>query len=100
MKRIAVDGLPQDPLAAAGAFHQHWLEQVEQALDGGEDALILVPPADHTHRQWRLAMVAGLARRYAPCRINMVAGDGGEAVDATETYLAAAPGITGQYLET
>lgn len=100
MKRIAVDGLPQDPLAATGAFHQHWLEQVEQVLEGGEDALILVPHADHTHRQWRLAMVAGLARKHAPRRINMVAGDGGEAVDATETYLAAAPGITGQYLET
>ena len=35
MKRIVVDGLPQDPLAAAGAFHQHWLEQVEQVLEGG-----------------------------------------------------------------
>ena len=43
-------------------------------------------------------IVAGLARKHAPRRINMVAGQG-EAVDATEAYLAGAPGITGQYLE-
>jgi hypothetical protein len=60
--------------------------------------MLLLPPADHSHREWRLAIVAGLARKHAPRRINMVAGQG-EAVDATEAYLAGAPGITGQYLE-
>ena len=99
MKRIAVDGLPDDPLAAAGVFHQHWLAHVEDVLGKGEDVMIIVPSADHTHREWRLAIVAGLARKHTPRRVNMVAGDG-EAVDATETYLANAPGITGQYLET
>ncbi|QPC99599.1 Rossmann fold domain-containing protein [Qipengyuania soli] len=99
MKRIAVDGLPDDPLAAAGVFHQHWLAHVEDFLGKGEDVMIVVPSADHTHSEWRLAIVAGLARKHTPRRVNMVAGEG-EAVDATETYLAAAPGITGQYLET
>ena len=99
MKRIAVDGLPDDPLGAAGVFHQHWLAHVEDVLGRGNDVMIVVPPADHTHREWRLAIVAGLARKHTPRRVNMVAGTG-EKVDATEVYLAAAPGITGQYLET
>ncbi|MEX0341192.1 MAG: Rossmann fold domain-containing protein [Erythrobacter sp.] len=101
MKRIAVDGLPDDPLAAAGVFHQHWLAHVEGILATGEDVMLVLPPADHAHREWRLAIVAGLARKHTPRRVNMVAGDGeGGAVAATETYLASAPGITGQYLET
>lgn len=98
MKRIAVDGLPDDPLAAAGVFHQHWLAHVEDVLGKGDDVMILLPSADHTHREWRLAIVAGLARKHTPRRVNMVAGEG-ETVDATETHLANAPGITGQYLE-
>ena len=98
MKRITVEGLPDDPLAAAGVFHQHWLAHVEDALDRGEDVMLQLPAADHTHREWRLAAVAGLARKHAPRRVNMVAGEG-EAVDATAAYLARAPGVTGQYLQ-
>jgi len=99
MRRIEVLGLPDEPLAAAGAFHQHWLARVEDVLRQGGDAMIVVPGADHTHREWRLAIVAGLARKYAPLRVNMVAG-AGAGIEATEAYLAKAPGITGQYLET
>jgi hypothetical protein len=99
MTRIEVDGLPDEPLAAAGAFHQHWLAHVEDVLGKGEDVMLVVPSADHTHREWRLAIVAGLARQYTPRRVNMVAG-AGAGVDASEAYLATAPGITGQYLET
>ena len=98
MKRIAVDGLPDDPLAAAGVFHQHWLAHVEDVLAKGEDVLLRVPGADHTHREWRLAAVAGLARKHAPRRIVMIAGEG-PALEATADYCAAAPGVTGQYLE-
>ena len=36
MKRIAVDDLPPEPLAAAGLFHQHWLAHIAAALDGFE----------------------------------------------------------------
>lgn len=98
MKRIAVDALPDDPLAAAGAFHRDWLGRVEDALIAGDDVMLHLPAAEHTHRQWRLAVVAGLARKHTPQRVNMVAG-GGAAASATEAYLAAAPGVTGQYLE-
>lgn len=98
MKRIEVDGLPNEALAAAGVFHQHWLSHIEGALKQGQDVMIVVPSADHTHREWRLAIVAGLARKHTPLRVNMVAGEGA-GIDASETYLAGAPGITGQYLE-
>lgn len=99
MKRIAVDGLPDDPLSAAGVFHQHWLAHVESTLESGEDVMLVLPFADHTHREWRLAVTAGLARKHTPRRVNMIAG-GGDAADASEAYFAKAPGITGQYLET
>ena len=98
MKRITVDELPTDPLAAAGVFHQHWLGRVEHQLDAGEDVLIAVPGADYRHREWRRAVTVGLARKHAPLRVNMVAGEGA-AIEATASYLAEAPGVTGQYLE-
>lgn len=98
MKRIAVDDLPPDPLAAAGLFHQHWLPHVAGALESGADVMVALAPADHTHREWRLAIAAGLARAHSPRRINLVAGEGA-ALDCFEAYLANAPGITGQYFE-
>ena len=99
MRRVAVDDLPEDPLAAAGLFHQHWLSHIEHQLEDGLDVVITVPAAVHTHREWRRAVTAGLARRHTPRRVNMVAGEGA-ALDATVAYLAEAPGVTGQYLET
>lgn len=98
MKRVAVDELPTEPLAAAGVFHQHWLPHVEALLAGGEDVMVTLAPADHTHREWRRALAVGLARGHTPRRVNVVAGEGG-ALDAFARYLAAAPGITGQYFE-
>ena len=98
MKRIEVDGLPQDPLAAAGLFHQNWLDPIERALQGGQDVMVTLEPADHTHGEWRKAAAAMLARKHTPQRVNLIGGEG-EAVDAIEAYLAKAPGITGQYLE-
>ena len=53
MKRIAVDGLPDEPLSAAGVFHQHWLAHVESILEAGEDVMLVLPSADHTHRDDR-----------------------------------------------
>ena len=98
MKRIEVDGLPQDPLAAAGLFHQNWLDPIERALQGGQDVMVTLEPADHTHGEWRKAAAAMLARKHTPRRVNLIAGDGA-ALDAIEAYLTKAPGITGQYLE-
>lgn len=97
MKRIAVDDLPEDPLSAASVFHQHWLPYAEDALAAGDDLLLAFAPAGHTHRAWRLAAVAGLARKHASLRVNAVAGEE-EAIARAERYLAAAPGVTGQYL--
>ena len=98
MKRVTVDDLPPEPLAAAGVFHQHWLPHIETTLAGGEDVLVAFGPADHTHRQWRLAAIAGLAREYAPRRAVAVSGKGA-VIDAFERYLGDAEAITGQYLE-
>lgn len=97
MKRITVEALPPEPLAAAGLFHQNWLDPIERALEAGQDVLIVMPPADHTHKEWRAAAVAMLARQYAPLRVNLVAGEG-EAMEQTAQFLGNAPAITGQYL--
>lgn len=98
MKRVRVDDLPAAPLAAAGVFHQHWVPHVETLLATGEDVMVELPPADHTHREWRLGAAAGLARAHTPRRVNLVAGEG-EVFDAFAAFLGAAPGITGQYLQ-
>lgn len=98
MKRVAVDELPDGPLEAAGVFHQHWLPHVETLLAGGEDVMVALSPVDHTHREWRRAIAAGLARVHTPRRVNVVAGEA-DVLDAFQNYLTAAPGITGQYLE-
>lgn len=98
MKRVAIDDLPGEPLAAARIFHQQWLSILEGLLADGTDVMVVLAPADHTHREWRRAIAAGLARTHTPRRANVVAGEGA-VIDAFEGYLAAAPGITGQYLE-
>lgn len=98
MKLVVVGDLPNAALAAAGVFHQHWLPHVEALLDSGEDVTIVLAHADHTHREWRRAVVAGLARAHTPQRVNLIAGEGA-VLDAFARYLAGAPGVTGQYLE-
>lgn len=98
MRRVLVDALPDQPLAAAGVFHQHWLPHVEALLSGGEDVMVALAPADHAHREWRRAVAAGLARAHTPRRVVIVAGEG-VVLDAFAKFLEAAPGITGQYLE-
>ena len=95
MRRVAVEGLPADPLAAAARFHT----DVAPALaDAGDDLLLVFPPADHAHRGWRLAAVQMLARSLAPRRVNAAASASEAAILAVERYLGAAPGLTGQYL--
>ena len=98
MKTIAVDGLPEEALAAAGLFHQHWLPRIEHALEGGHDVLVALASANHSHAEWRLSIAAGLARKHTPRRVNLVSGEGA-VVEAFAAYLAEAPGITGQYFE-
>lgn len=97
MKTVRVDGLPDEPLAATGLFHQHWLAHIEGKLTG-DDVLVALDPADHRHREWRRAAARDLARKFTPHRVNLVAGDDA-VVAAFATYLESAPGITGQYFE-
>ena len=99
MALLRVPPLPEDALEAAAAFHADVLPGVSDALSGQPDHLTLVfLPAGHTHRAWRLAAVQSLARDLAPVRVNAVAGDSEEAIAAALAYLAASPGVTGQYL--
>jgi hypothetical protein len=99
MELLRIEGLPADPLAAAAVFHVEWLPRARQALaQAGELLVVQFPPADHTHHAWRLAAVQGLAREYAPQRVNGVTSDSASAIASACAYLAAAPGLTGQLL--
>ncbi|WP_240782163.1 Rossmann fold domain-containing protein [Qipengyuania sediminis] len=98
MRRVDIAALPDAPLAASAMVHADWLPLIESALREGADVMVSLPPADHAHREWRGALAAMLARAHTPRRCNVVAGEGA-VLKAFEAYLAAAPGITGQYLE-
>lgn len=100
MRELKVGLLPKGALDAAGAFMALHLEAARAILadpDVGALAIIL-PPAPHDHRDWRLALARDLAREAAPSRVNVVAGNPGEARTATLRFLADAQGVTGQYL--
>lgn len=95
---LVITDLPAQALDAARHFHEHWADQASALLDGGNDLLIVVPPAEYDHADWRRSVVRDLARQYAPLRVNMVAGEEGPRLEETIDYLARAPGLTGQYL--
>lgn len=91
--------LSDDALEAAADFHARLLPAIEMTLSGGADPLTLVfLPAGHEHRAWRLAAVQGLARRFAPSRVNAVESAEAAAVAATQRWLDGAGGVTGQLL--
>lgn len=91
--------LPDDALEAAADFHARLLPAIEMTLSGGADPLTLVfLPAGGDHRAWRLAAVQGLARRFAPSRLNAVESDEPEAIAAARRWLDGAGGVTGQLL--
>ncbi len=96
MQRLDLSGLPADPVAAAAAYHSCWLPRALALLT--DDLTLIFPPADHSHKAWRIAAVQGLARRAVPYRVSGVAGEGALVVDAALRFIAAAPGVTGQYL--
>ncbi len=103
MELLHLGPLSQDALEAAADFHARLLPSVEMTLLGGADPLTLVfLPADreggNDHRAWRLAVVQGLARRFAPSRINAVESDEAEAIAAASRWLEGAGGVTGQLL--
>ena len=96
---LHIGPLADDPLDAAADFHARLLPGIEASLSGGADPLTLVfLPAGHEHRGWRLAAVQGLARRFAPSRVNALESDMPAATAAAADWLAAAPGVTGHVL--
>ena len=98
---LRIADLPLDALAAASVFHSKWLEQIEASLGGtGDAAAIVMPPASYNHTDWRRAAARDLARKFAPARVNIVAGSDEGKVASTLAYLAGASGVTGQYLIT
>lgn len=92
---VRVGALPADPQAAAAAFHAK-----PPATPEAGDLVLVFPPADPAHRDWRQAAVRDLARAAAPAaRVNAVI-DGDEAALAQVlAYLADAPGVTAQIFE-
>ncbi len=100
MRQLEVGLLPDGALDAAGAFMAFHLEAARAILAAPDTAAlaIILPPAPHDHRDWRLALARDLAREVTPKRVNVVAGSPGEAREATLRFLADAPGVTGQYL--
>jgi len=97
--QLAVDALPEDPIAAAARFHAEWLPRILAALDAGEGLVTLVfPPEGLAHAGWREAAVQLLARERTPARINAIVGEDPAGIAATAQFIAAAPGLTGQYL--
>jgi hypothetical protein len=99
-RQLEVGQLPDGALDAQTAFITLHLEAARALLaDPGTTALaIILPPAVHGHRDWRLALARDLAREVAPKRVNIVAGHPGEGRNAVLRFLADAPGVTGQYL--
>jgi len=96
---LHVGPLSDDALEAAADFHARLLTAVELTLTSGADPLTLIfLPASHEHRAWRLALVQGLARRFAPLRVNAVASDDAAAIGAAARWLESAGGVTGQLL--
>ncbi|KHL26856.1 hypothetical protein PK98_08280 [Croceibacterium mercuriale] len=93
---LVTERSPAAPLDAAAAFHAADLPRARALLAQGGDLVIHFPPADHTHRGWRLAVVQELAREAAPRRVNGVEGHDDPATAATVAWLADAPAITGQ----
>jgi len=94
---LRIEGLPEGALDAAARFHSEWLPTARALLlDPGGDLVLVFPPADYTHRGWRLAAVQDLAREATPRRVNAIAGDDERAIAETVAWLAQAPGITGQ----
>lgn len=96
---IHIGPLPDEALDAAADFHARLLPGIEASMSGGSDPVTLVfEPASLDHRGWRLALVQGLARRFAPSRINAVETDDPAALDGAAQWLSSAAGVTGQLL--
>lgn len=97
--RFDVPRLSDEALAAAAAFHGEVLGEVEAAMADAACLTLVFADAPRDHRGWRLAMVQGLARQYAPIRVNAIAGGDAQSCGRILGWLDQAGAITGQLLE-
>lgn len=99
---LRIAPLPDDPVAAAAAFHRDELPRILEQVAAAGVLTLAFAPADHRHRGWRLAAVQSLAREAASAasarRINAVSGGDEAAIGAAVRYLERAEGVTGQLL--
>lgn len=96
---LTVEALPESAIEASAAFITRHLAHARK-LAGETDTsalAIVLPPAPSDHDDWRCTLARDLARAHAPVRVNVIGGAPGEDRDDTITFLASAPGITGQY---
>ncbi|MGB3738749.1 MAG: Rossmann fold domain-containing protein [Pontixanthobacter sp.] len=98
---LFTDGCPAKAIEAAAWFHECRVQEVARLLGDTRQLasiVIVLPRATYDHNDWRVAAARDLARRYAPRRINIVAGEPGSVLTETCDYLERAAGVTGQYL--
>lgn len=93
-----VSDLPEGALEASALFHSEHLVGV-RAEAQKSDLMIILPPADYNHTDWRRALARDLAREYAPSRVNVIAAGNEAQKLALTNYLSGAKGVTGHYLE-
>ena len=79
-RQLETGVLPAHALDAQTAFMALHLEAARALIaDPDTTAIaIVLPPAPHDHRDWRLALARDLAREAAPKRVNIVAGELGD----------------------
>ncbi len=96
---LTVEALPESAIEASATFiTQHLAHARKLAGETDTAALaIVLPPAPSDHDDWRRTLARDLARAHAPVRVNVIGGEPGTARDTTLDFLAAAPGVTGQY---
>ena len=95
---MRIDNLPAAALEAVRVFHDSKLDEARAMSEKCESLVIVLPPAEYDHADWRRAAARDLAREIAPKRVNIVSGDNDTRIAATCDYLGNAPGVTGQYL--
>ena len=95
---VSVSELPHSPLDAAAHFYARVIPGLRESLADAAGLVIHFPPADHSHRAWRVAAVQELAREAAPKRVNAIVGGGKAEQDEAISFLERSPGVTGQLL--
>jgi len=93
-----VSDLPGSALEASAHFYAEHLQAASQAI-GQDDLVIILPPADYKHSDWRRALARDLAREYTPARVNVIAARDDTQKLALIAYLSDAKGVTGHYVE-